>query len=202
MEDDLNKSLYNRVFEDINLLKSTIESNLKVSKEQRMAINIGVHGTDYKWVSFLEWINDQYGKDGDDSVWFPSMEEYYEYNYYRIHSKIETTVDGNVIKVKIHMPAGQDFYYPSITLNLKGIHTNNIKSIQTADIITGFTYGDYNEGVTLNIDCNKHLYERAKFYSEQYIAYPSSLNLEDALYFINQLKASDKKQELLRKVGF
>lgn len=202
VEDDLYKSMYTRFFDDLNHLKSLIESNLKVSKEERMAINIGVHGTDYKWVSFLEWINDQYGKDGDDTVWFPSLEEYYEYNYYRIHSKIETVINNDVIKIKINMPAGQDFYYPSITLNLKGIHTNNIKYIETDDIITGFTYGDYNEGVMLNIDCYKNLYERARFYSEQYIAHPFSLNLDDALYFINQLKASDKKQELLRKIGF
>lgn len=202
VEDDMYKGLYSRYFYNINLFKSSIENNLKAPKEERKAINIGVHGTNHKWVSFLEWINDQYGKDGDDTVWFPSLEEYYEYNYYRIHSKIETDINNNVIIIKIKMPSGQDFYYPSITLNVKGIHTNNIKSIETDDVITGFGYGDYNEGLMLNIDFYKNLYERAKFYSEQYIAYPSSSNLEDALYFINQLKASNKKQELLRMVGY
>jgi len=199
---DLKKSLYTRIFnDDPNSFRSLIDNNLKLPKEERKAIHIGVHNTDYKWVSFLEWINDQYGKEGDDSVWFPSVEEYYEYNYYRIHSTIEMTVDGNVLKIKVHMPAGQYFYYPSITLNLKGITSDNIQSLQTDDVITGFSYGNYDEGVMLNIDCYKYLYERAVFYSEQYIANPTNLNLEDALYFINQLKTSDKKQELLRRVG-
>ncbi|MDD4404958.1 MAG: hypothetical protein PHO36_09280 [Parabacteroides sp.] len=201
--DDLNKSLYNRIFnDDPNSFRSLIDNNLKLPKGERKAIHIGVHSTDYKWVSFFEWINDQYGKDGDDSVWFPSMDEYYEYNYYRIHSKIETTVDGNILKIKVHMPAGQFFYYPSITLNLKGITSDNIQSLQTDDVITGFSYGNYDEGVMLNIDCFRYLYERAVFYVDQYVANPTNLNLEDALYFINQLKSSDKKQELLRRVGY
>ncbi|MDD8037537.1 MAG: hypothetical protein PHC59_15450, partial [Thomasclavelia ramosa] len=118
---DLNKRLYHRFDnEDPNSYRSIIADNLnldQLGKENRKAIHVLAHATDYKWVSFLEWINDQYGKDGDDSVWFPSMEEYYEYNYYRIHSKIETAINGNILKIKIRMPAGQYFYYPSITLN-------------------------------------------------------------------------------------
>lgn len=200
---DLKKGLFSRVFNnDPNSLRPEIESNLNLPKENRKAIHIGVHGTDFKWVSFLEWINDKYGKDGDDSVWFPSMEEYYEYNYYRIHSKIETAISGNVLKIKIHMPAGKYFYYPSISLNLKGLHPDNIQSIQTSEVVTGFSFGDYNEGTMLNIDCYKHLYERAAFYCEQYVANPTDSNYEDALYFINQLKDSDKKQELLRRISF
>lgn len=200
---DLKKGLFSRVFNnDPNSLRLEIESNLNLPKENRKAIHIGVHGTDFKWVSFLEWINDKYGKDGDDSVWFPSMEEYYEYNYYRIHSKIETAISGNVLKIKIHMPAGKYFYYPSISLNLKGLHPENIQSIQTSEVVTGFSFGDYNEGTMLNIDCYKYLYERAAFYCEQYVANPTDSNYEDALYFINQLKDSDKKKELLRRIGF
>lgn len=200
---DLNKGLYNRVFaDDPNSIRSEIQNNLKKTKEDRKAIHIGVHATDYKWVSFLEWVNNQYGKDGDDSVWFPSMEEYYEYNYYRIHSKIETAINGNILKIKIRMPAGQYFYYPSITLNLKGIRVENIQSIQTGDVITGFSYGNYEEGTMLNIDCYKYLYERALFFSEQYLANPTDDNSKDAFYFINQLKESDKKNELLRRIGY
>jgi len=55
----------------------------------RCAINIGVHSTDAFWTDFLLWLNDTYGKDGEDCIWMPSQEEYYEYNYYRMHGKIE-----------------------------------------------------------------------------------------------------------------
>ncbi|MGE4332068.1 MAG: hypothetical protein AB7E53_03220 [Macellibacteroides sp.] len=200
---DLNKKLIHRYDnKDPNMYRSIIVDNLISDREKRKAIHVLAHATDYKWVSFLEWINDQYGKDGDDSVWFPSMEEYYEYNYYRIHSKIETAINGNILKIKIRMPAGQYFYYPSITLNLKGIRAENIQSIQTDDVITGFSYGNYEEGTMLNIDCYKYLYERALFFSEQYLANPTDDNSKDAFYFINQLKESDKKNELLRRIGY
>ena len=200
---DLNKKLIHRYDnKDPNMYRSIIVDNLISDREKRKAIHVLAHATDYNWVSFLEWINDQYGKDGDDSVWFPSMEEYYEYNYYRIHSKIETAINGNILKIKIRMPAGQYFYYPSITLNLKGIRAENIQSIQTDDVITGFSYGNYEEGTMLNIDCYKYLYERALFFSEQYLANPTDDNSKDAFYFINQLKESDKKNELLRRIGY
>lgn len=200
---DLNKKLIHRYDnKDPNMYRSIIVDNLISDREKRKAIHVLAHATDYNWVSFLEWINDQYGKDGDDSVWFPSMEEYFEYNYYRIHSKIETAMNGNILKIKIRMPAGQYFYYPSITLNLKGIRAENIQSIQTDDVITGFSYGNYEEGTMLNIDCYKYLYERALFFSEQYLANPTDDNSKDAFYFINQLKESDKKNELLRRIGY
>ena len=54
----------------------------------------------------------------------------------------------------------------------------------------------------LNIDCYKYLYERALFFSEQYLANPTDDNSKDAFYFINQLKESDKKDELLRRIGY
>ena len=200
---DLNKKLIHRYDnKDPNMYRSIIVDNLISDREKSKAIHVLAHATDYNWVSCLEWINDQYGKDGDDSVWFPSMEEYYEYNYYRIHSKIETAINGDILKIKIHMPADQYFYYPSITLNLKGVRAENIQSIQTDNAITGFSYGDYDEGAMLNIDCYKYLDERAAFFSDQYVANPTKLNLEDALYFINQLKESDEKQNLLRRISY
>ncbi len=35
----------------------------------------------------------------------------------------------------------------------------------------------------------------------KYLANPTDDNLTDALYFINKLKESDKKQELLQRIG-
>ena len=99
---DLNKKLIHRYDnKDPNMYRSIIVDNPISDREKRKAIHVLAHATDYNWVSFLEWVNNQYGKDGDDSVWFPSMEEYYEYNYYRIHSKIETAINGNILKIKI-----------------------------------------------------------------------------------------------------
>ena len=72
-----------------HILKQQITDLLKITQKKKLKqICIGVHGTDNNWIDFLLWLNSNYGKDGDDSLWFPSQEEYYEYNYYRLNSHI------------------------------------------------------------------------------------------------------------------
>lgn len=202
--DDLEKTVVLRAFyeTDLNLLKHEITSQRNASKEDRYAVYIAVHGTDTPWVETLEWLNDTYGKDGDDSVWFPSQEEYYEYNYYRIHgtTKVEK-VDATTLKVTVNLPSKQYFYYPSVTVNLKGIPLVDIASISSNDVVTGFSYGSTAEGVMMNIDCRKHLYQHATHFVEQYESNKSVFShKEDAIYFVNMLKNSPEKTALLKRL--
>ena len=198
---DLSKTLLNRYFPgDPAKIISDIQACMKLPKEQRKAIHAGVHGTDKYWVDFLLWLNNTYGKDGDDSVWFPSQEEYYEYNYYRIHSTMNTTVNGDTLHIRLTMPSAKYFYYPSLTLNLSGIQKANVRSISTNDAVTGLSFSNRDDGLTLNIDCRKHLVEHATHYVEMYEKNPTSLSLADARYFVNQLKESTTKEALLKRL--
>lgn len=81
---DLLKVVHKRYFNDKpSEFKKMIQSeNEKFPPEDRKGIHIGVHNTDDSWVELLTWINDTYGKDGDDSVWFPSLEEYTDRSEY------------------------------------------------------------------------------------------------------------------------
>lgn len=200
---DLNKLSIYRLFKDNpNDIKSIISTEIQKSKEQRKAIHVGVHNTSRNWVEFLLWLNDNYGKDGDNSVWVPSLEEYYEYNYYRIHSNItKTIIDNNTVKFTITLPSQQYFYYPSITLNLKGITNSKIQNLTTNDVVKGLNYGDYSEGVMINIDCRKYLLEHATHYVEQYERNKTKSNKDDALYFTNMLKNSNQKTDLLNRIN-
>ena len=112
-----------------------------MQKEKRRAVQIGMHGVGKDWVEFLQWMNDTYGKDGDDSVWFTSLEEYFEYNYYRIHGSVEKRVEGNDVKITVRMPSGQYFYYPSVTVNLKGLDKQKVKGIISGNTVTGLSSG-------------------------------------------------------------
>lgn len=154
--DDLHNVLIERWFNDSpNYFKPLIEEQLQKPKEERMAIYIGVHGTDSGWVNFLLWLNDNYGKDGDDSMWFPSQEEYYEYNYYRTHGaapQIEV-IDETTLKLTVDLPSGQYFYYPSVTVNLTGLKKQDIVSIETDNAVSGLSYADFEDKLMLNIDC-------------------------------------------------
>ena len=196
--DDLHNVLIERWFND-----SPNYFKLQKPKEERMAIYIGVHGTDSGWVNFLLWLNDNYGKDGDDSMWFPSQEEYYEYNYYRTHGaapQIEV-IDETTLKLTVDLPSGQYFYYPSVTVNLTGLKKQDIVSIETDNAVSGLSYADFEDKLMLNIDCRKYLTEHATHFVEQYENDKSNAsNKADALYFVNMLKDSQKKTELLNRI--
>lgn len=202
--DDLHNVLIERWFNDSpNYFKPLIEEQLQKPKEERMAIYIGVHGTDSGWVNFLLWLNDNYGKDEDDSMWFPSQEEYYEYNYYRTHGaapQIEV-IDETTLKLTVDLPSGQYFYYPSVTVNLTGLKKQDIVSIETDNAVSGLSYADFEDKLMLNIDCRKYLTEHATHFVEQYENDKSNAsNKADALYFVNMLKDSQKKTELLNRI--
>ena len=59
-ENDLKKVVLNRGFYSIEDLKKEIDKQLQLSPEERMAINVGVHGTDASWADLLLWINNNY----------------------------------------------------------------------------------------------------------------------------------------------
>lgn len=201
---DLQKIEIKRMMPVIQIedVKEWIKRNLLLPPMAREAISIGVHSTDNGWMDFLQWVNDNYGQKGDDSVWFPSQEEYYEYNYYRIHGtqKIEQ-VDSRTIRVTATLPSGDSFYYPSTTINISGIKSSDIVSISSNDATSGFSYADYDNGIMMNIDCRKHLVELATHYVEKYEKDKTNLsNKADAIYFVNLLKQSSIKESLLKRI--
>lgn len=198
---DLNKSMLRRAFYDAPYdIVSKIEAELRKDKQEREAIHIGIHGAYLNFAQFLLWLNNTYGKEGDDSVWFPLLEEYYEYNYYRVHGTVTKEVDGNIIVLTISLPSGQYFYYPSTTVNLSGIKKEQIKSIVTNDAVTGLSYGNFKDGLMLNINCRKFLAEHATHFVERYESFRFPSNKNDARYFVNMLKESETKTKLLKRV--
>lgn len=199
---DLKKAVLSRAFYQPEDLKKEIEKQASIDKEKRTAVYVGVHGTDASWANILLWLNNTYGKDGDDSVWFPSQEEYYEYNYYRTHgsSHIEK-IDENTLKLIVNLPSEPYFYYPSVTVNMKGISLEQVTSITSNEAVTGLSYQKHENGIMLNIDCRKYLLAHATHFVERYEKDKSNhSNKADALYFINMLKDSPNKTELLKRI--
>lgn len=193
--------------EDESSLKKIKEEILyELSKpiDERAAISLGAHATNRNWVELLVWLNDEYGKNGADNMWMPNQEEYYEYTYYRRQGVVGShRLDDQTLEVTVSLPCGEAFYYPSITVNLYGIKTKDIVSIDTDDNITGFSYADFEAKgcVMLNIDCRKYLAEHAENFVKRYEANPADVSAKaDAEYFVKMLKESDKKAELLKRI--
>ena len=130
------------------------------------------------------------------------QEEYYEYNYYRLNSHISIAqIDASSFKLTVNLPREKFFYYPSTTINLPGISMYDIVSIEGNDALTGLSYADYKDGIMLNIDCRKYLFEHAENFVKRYEANPSDAsNKADALYFVNMLKESAKKEALKKRL--
>lgn len=200
---DLEKTLIERAFfnsHDIILKDIAYETSLP--NQERALVYPAAHATDTSWIDFLKWLNDTHGKDGDDSVWMPNQEEYYEYNYYKKHGTVDVTLtDNHSLKLVISLPSQEYFYYPSVTVNLSGINIENIKKITSNNTVTGLSYANYGNGVMLNIDCRKYLAEHAENFVKRYEANPNGIgNKADATYFVNMLKDSDKKEELKKRI--
>lgn len=197
---DLHKHLLERQFYDMAELRQLVSTRAQLPLEDRDAVQVARHGTDTEWVQFLVWLNDTYGKDGSDILWMPGLEEYYEYNYYRQHSNIEPSVQGNQLEVKLSLPTYMYFYYPSVTIHIKGIEESQIASLLTNDEITGLSYASCEEGVMVNIDCRKYLLQHAIHFVEKYENDRTDMHQKDAQYFVSMLKDSAAKEALQSRI--
>lgn len=201
IDNDLYQVALGRWFHTESTFRVFVENQLIKPKEQREAVSLGVHGTRIPWANNLLWLNDTYGKDGDDSMWAPNIEEYYEYNYYRVHGKTDVKRTGRRLHLEINLPAVEYFYYPSVTVNVKGIKMADIASITSGDEVKGMSYADYDGGVMVNIDCRKYLLEHATHYVEKYEKSKLKHLKSDAIYFVNMLKDSPAKKALQSRLG-
>ena len=196
---DLHKTTVERVFVNHpTQAKDLVLRAQSMAPKDRPAVHLGVHETDREWAEFLLWLNNTYGKDGQDNIWFPSQEEYYEYHYYRQHCAINVSRQGDEVKIKVKFPNQPHFYYPALTLNIPGLKMKMIKSVTSSASVTGLSYGDFDEGISINFDTRQYLFEHADHYVKKYLAKKSTSSLADAYYHIGALKNNEQKQELLK----
>ncbi len=201
---DITGKLVNRNFYNTeNDIKSDVAKIMAMPLESRPALSMGIHGTNGAFASFLMWINDNFGKNGDDSVWFTSLEEYYEYIYFRSHAAITKSVSTNLNSVTYHfsitLPVGRSFFFPSFTLNINGLSAEQIESVLTdpsvsvsaSESVKGLSLARYTapsagqepgkQCVMLNIDCSRYLPEMAEHFTVVYEKSVLNKDLDAAL---------------------
>lgn len=142
-------------------------------------------------------INNKYGKDGEDDVWFATLDEVYEYNYLKRNCIITPTISGNVLTLKIACPStelpDEFIFHRDFSILLKGVTLQSNTSISSGKNVYGLSYAKQDDDSWLiNVNCNKSLLDKATRYTDAYEKDKSSSTKEDALYFINQLKESYK----------
>lgn len=206
VEGDLTKKILERGFWQPKAIPGVIEAQLARPVAEREAVNIGVHGTDRSWSEMLLWLNNTCGKDGEDCLWMPAPEEYFEYNYLRRHAEVTCQAAENTLTLTVDLPGGLYFYYPSLTLNVSGADPSACTAVESGETVTGLSWGpgekagDATEVLAINIDCRHALAEHAEHFVKVYEADPTAANRADARYFVAMLKESDRKQELLKRI--
>ena len=90
-------------------------------------------------------------------MWFTNQEEYYEYYYYRLHSKPEIKqVNTHTWKLTLNLN-GEDsasFLLPFRDCKyFRALKWKDIESIKSNEDVTGLSYGDHKDFFMLNIDC-------------------------------------------------
>lgn len=146
-------------------------------------------------------INDLYGKDGDDSVWFASVDEIYEYWFIRKFCRIKKVVDGDKLIVNLYLPKIQNGYYKDFTLLISGVSDPASVTVNGGDEVFGVNCGAFGDGLLVNVDCNDRLMERAERYTALFEKSAEVSDKSDALYFINQLKPTLREPLLARVNG-
>jgi len=146
-------------------------------------------------------IDNKYGKDGKDNVWFATLDEVYEYNYLKRNCVITKSISGNLLTLKFACPStdlpNEFMFHRDFSILLKGVSIQPNATISSGKNVYGFSYAKQKDGSWLiNINCNEWLLDRAKRYTDIYEKDKNSSTKEDALYFINQLKASYRTQAM------
>ncbi|WP_294141565.1 Ig-like domain-containing protein [uncultured Sanguibacteroides sp.] len=184
---------------DIPTLKTYVTGIRNAALEARKWCTVGAHRTNTDWVEWLKWMNDMYGKDGDDSVWFCTPDEFYEYYYIRTNSVIRKSVTGSTLHLDMYIPSGQYFYYPDFSLLLSGItNVSNIVNIVVNDVVKGVSHAINAGKLLLNLNCNSNLLQYAEEFTAKFEGSQDNWDKTNALYFVNQLKPELKESFLNR----
>ncbi|MGD9555444.1 MAG: hypothetical protein AB7V25_00330 [Mangrovibacterium sp.] len=159
----------------------------------RILNSSGVRGYEYPICKqYLSYINDTYGADGTDTIWMPTLGEFYEYLHFRQNAVIERKVVNNSVIFDITIPNQRQFRYKEISFLISGItSTDELTNIQGEQY--GVSSGLVSSGLLLNICYNRDLLALAEKYtfrvennlgSEYFEEY-----LQDAYFFVNRLSS-------------
>lgn len=143
-------------------------------------------------------LNDEYGKDGSDCVWFATLDEVYEYNYLRNNCIIEKSLSGNDLILRFSCPSSELpdelMFHRDFSVIIEGVSVPTNTSISSGKNVYGLSYAKQkDDNWMININCNKSLMDRAERYTSLYEKEKSASAKEDALYFVNQLREDLRK---------
>lgn len=158
----------------------------------RMTTNPDENGTSLQQA--ITQVEEAQGVSGTDEIWFPSIDEVYEYWFMTYYGKVYKTVNGQSVKFKVYAPCGKNFWFRSISCLLSGISSINGVSVVSSDNCFGTSYAMSDGKLLVNLDFNPELPQRAEKYVSILEADKNKeYAYDDAQYFVNMLKPGVKE---------
>lgn len=187
----IRRRFLNELYQDF---LDAISSNESLEKSNQIWNIFGCHRTGAHTSQFLKDLENSYGVSGDDSMWMPSTDEYYEYWFMTQYGKAYKTIDGQKIKFKVYAPCGKNFWFRSISCLISGISTVIDVSVVSSDNCFGTSFAINDGKLLVNLDFNPELKQRAeKYVSILEADKTKEYAYDDAQYFVQMLKPGIKE---------
>lgn len=168
---------------------NNIQANAnKVDAERSWQIlgthNIGRNLDSDSAVDFWPALESLYGASGDDSLWFASIDEVYEYLFMTNYTVVVKSINGNNINYKLFVPASSNFWFRDLSVLLSGISNLDGVSATSSDNCKGMSYNINDNKLLINLDFNTNLEAKAEKYVSKFETSLSDSDYDDAQYFV------------------
>ena len=145
---------------------------------------------------YMTYIENNYGKNGNDSMWMAPYQEVYEYLYTRYNTTVTYTTNGNQVTINLGSKITPDYFRTNSLSLLISDLSANITNIE----ISGFTNYSYNgTGTTsslINLEWSQSVINMAEKYvtlAENDLTLGLQASINKAQYFVNQIYVTSTK---------
>lgn len=152
------------------------------------------------WESvFIKNLHRLYGDIGLDNLWFPTLDEFFEYWYMRENTLSVKTVTETGVHYRMYVPKGANFFFRDLSVLISGVPSLEGVSVTSGDNVYGTSFAMNDGRLLVNLDFNPLLLERVNKYVESFEAdYNAEYAYDDAYYFVQMLKPGLKEPYLAR----
>lgn len=148
------------------------------------------------WESVLiKNIHELYGDIGLDNLWFPTVDEFFEYWYMRQNTLSVKTITDTGLHYKMYVPKLANFFFRDLSVMLTGIDSLTGVNVTSGDNVYGTSFAINDGKLLVNLNFNHLLMDRVNKYVEAFEAdYNKEYAYDDAYYFVQMLKVGLREE--------
>lgn len=176
---------------EVSDFQDAITANAALPENERKWLIYGLHrpSREAGFETFFNNLETLYGVNGDDSLWFPSVDEFLEYWFMTKYGLSSRSINGQEITFKIYVPCNRNFWFKSISCLLSGINSISGVTVTSSDNCYGTSYAINGTSLLVNLDFDSNLITKAEKYVSILENNPGlEYAYDDAVYFVQQIK--------------